>query len=206
MAKGGKNGSNTFGEGWGTFPPTFPPSKTPDLGGSGGRRPAAAPWTRSGRGGVREGKRGWGRRGRRGPRTLALSRQPAWRDNIVAPVHVARQGGPRHLRRGAALARAASVATLSRHMHWRDRGYLSRHAGWRDKANVLGPRRPPLPHPPFLSLTPPRLELVQGSPPAAAPPIPPNPAFWGEKSWGKRSPPFPEGIAPIFSSFNCAHL
>jgi len=64
---------------------------------------------------------------------LALSRQPAWRDRLVAPVHVARQGGPRHRRRGAALARAASVATLSRHMHWRDRGYLSRHAGWRDQ-------------------------------------------------------------------------
>jgi len=64
---------------------------------------------------------------------LALSRQPAWRDRLVAPVHVARQEGPRHRRRGAALARAASVATLSRHMHWRDRGYLSRHAGWRDQ-------------------------------------------------------------------------
>jgi len=25
--KGGKNGSNTFGEGWGTFPPTFPHPK-----------------------------------------------------------------------------------------------------------------------------------------------------------------------------------
>jgi len=43
---------------------------------------------------------------------------------FVAPVHVARQGGPRHRRRGAALARAASVATLSRHMHWREQtGY-----------------------------------------------------------------------------------
>ena len=29
-------------------------------------------------------------------------------------MHVARQGGPRHRRRGAALARAANVATLSR--------------------------------------------------------------------------------------------
>ena len=46
-----------------------------------GGRPAATPWRRSDRGGVRERKRGWGRRGRRGPRTLALSRQPVWRDN-----------------------------------------------------------------------------------------------------------------------------
>jgi len=46
---------------------------------------------------------------------------------------VARQGGPRYPRRGAALARAASVATLPRHMHWRDRGYLSRHTGWRNQ-------------------------------------------------------------------------
>jgi len=95
--------------------------------------PAARTCYCSGRGGVRERKGGWGRRGRRGPRTLALSRQPAWRDRLVAPVHVAQQRGPRQHRRGAALARAASVATLSRHMHWRDRGYLSRHAGWRDQ-------------------------------------------------------------------------
>jgi len=81
-----------------------------------------------------EGKKG--RVGEKRParaRILALSRQPAWRDRLVAPMHVARQQGPRHRRRGAALARATSVATLSRHMHWRDRGYLSRHAGWRDQ-------------------------------------------------------------------------
>ena len=126
-------GAIPSGKGGERFPPLFP-SKTPDLGGIwGGRWPAASPWTRSARGGLREGKRGWGRRGRRGPRTLALSRQPAWRNNIVAPVHVARQGGPRQRRRGAALARAASVATLSRHMHWRDRGYLSRQGKWRDQ-------------------------------------------------------------------------
>jgi len=46
---------------------------------------------------------------------------------------VARQGGSRQRRRGVVLARAASVAILSRHMHWRDRGYLSRHDGWRDQ-------------------------------------------------------------------------
>ena len=33
MVKGGKNGSNTFGEGWGTFPPL--PPQMPDLGGGG---------------------------------------------------------------------------------------------------------------------------------------------------------------------------
>ena len=130
--KGEKNRSNTFGEGWGTFSPT-PPPKGRIWGDLGGAAAGGDPWTTSGRGGVRERKGGWGGGGRRGPRTLPLSRQPAWRDKLVAPVHVARQGGPRHRRRGAALARAASVATLSRHMHWRDRGYLSRHAGWRDQ-------------------------------------------------------------------------
>ena len=34
--KGEKNGSNTFGEGWGTFSPTFPPPKRRIWGGSGG--------------------------------------------------------------------------------------------------------------------------------------------------------------------------
>ena len=33
--KGEKNGSNTFGEGWGTFPPTSPPKRRIG-GGSGG--------------------------------------------------------------------------------------------------------------------------------------------------------------------------
>ena len=33
MVKGGEKRANTFGEGWGTFPPTPPPQKTPDLGG-----------------------------------------------------------------------------------------------------------------------------------------------------------------------------
>ena len=36
MVKGGKNGSNTFGEGWGTFPLTFPPPKRRIWGGPGG--------------------------------------------------------------------------------------------------------------------------------------------------------------------------
>ena len=92
MVTEGKNGSNTFGEGRGTFPPIPPPN--------------------AGFGGM-----------------------PARAQDIglVAPVLVARQGGPRHRRRGATLARAASVATLSRHMHWRDRGYLSRQGKWRDQ-------------------------------------------------------------------------
>ena len=123
--KGGKNGSNTFGEGWGMFPPTSPPPKGRiwgDLGGgAAGGDELLLLWS-----GRSEGKKG--RVGEKRParaRILALSRQPAWRDRLVAPVHVARQGGSRHRRRGAALARAASVATLSRHMHWRDRGYLA---------------------------------------------------------------------------------
>ena len=130
MVKGGEKRANIFGKGWEMFPPT-PPQNAGFGGDLGG--PAATRWRRAAQGGVRERKGGWGRRGRRGPMTLALSRQPAWRDRLVAPVHVARQGGPRHRRRGAALARAASVATLSRHMHWRDRGYLSRHEAWRDQ-------------------------------------------------------------------------
>ena len=131
MVKGRKIGAIPSGKGGERFPQLFSPQKA-GFGGMGGAAAGGDPWTSSGRGGVRERKGGWGRRGWR-PRTLALSRQPAWRDRLVAPVHVARQGGPRHRRRGAALARAASVATLSRHMHWRDKGYLSRHAGWRDQ-------------------------------------------------------------------------
>jgi len=45
---------------------------------------------------------------------LALSRQPAWRDSLVAPVHVARQAWPRRRPPGAPPGRAASVAALSR--------------------------------------------------------------------------------------------
>ena len=65
---------------------------------------------------------GRGRKSWHGPKSLALSRQPAWRDKAVAPAHVARQAQPRQCPRGTALARAASGATLSRHMQWRDRG------------------------------------------------------------------------------------
>ena len=64
--------------------PQLPPQR-PDLGASGGgggrRRPLDES---SGRGGVRERKGGWGRGGRRRPRTLVLSRQPAWRDKSYA--------------------------------------------------------------------------------------------------------------------------
>ena len=93
-----------------------------------GRRPLDALWS-----GWSEGRKG--RVGEKRPvraRILVLSRQPAWHDRLVAPVHVARQGGPRQRRRGAARARAASVSTLSRHMHWHDRGYLSCRGKWRD--------------------------------------------------------------------------
>ena len=38
-----------------------------------------------------------------------------------------------HVIADAALARAASVATLSHHMHWHDIGYLSRRGKWRDQ-------------------------------------------------------------------------
>ena len=129
--KEGKNESNTFGEGWGTFPPT-PPQKARFRGiwgGAAGGDDLLLLWSRRSdekKERVRE------KRPARA-RILALSRQPAWRDRLVAPVHVARQGGPRHRRRGAALARAASGATLSRHMHWHDRGHLSRHAAGRDQ-------------------------------------------------------------------------
>ena len=109
----------------------FYTKKMPDLSRSRGAAAGSRAGRRPARSGVRERMGGWGRW--RGLRTLALSRQPAWRDRLVAPVHVARQGGSRHRRRDAALARATSVATLSRHMQWRDRGYLSRHAAWRDQ-------------------------------------------------------------------------
>ena len=134
--KGRKMGEIPSGKGGERFPVLFPLKKSDfggDLGRGGGRR---RPWTRCGQGGAREEKGGWGTRDRR-PRTLALSRQPAWRDRLVAPLHVARQVGPRHRRRVAALARAASVATLSRHMHWRDRGYLSRRGKWCDQTDYF---------------------------------------------------------------------
>ena len=91
MVKGGENRDNTIGKGWGTFLPTFPPSKRRISGRIWGA-PAttwAQVWSGSRRGGVG----GRGRKGWRGPKSLALSRQPTWRDKIVAPVHVARQEG-----------------------------------------------------------------------------------------------------------------
>ena len=124
MVKGGKNGSNTFGEGWGTFPPTFPPPKVRIWRDLGVGRPAATTCCCSGRGGVRERKGGWGRRGRRGPRILALSRQPAWRGRLVAPVHVARQRGPRQSQRGHTVG---PPGHLSRQWCWHDKPTLSRH-------------------------------------------------------------------------------
>ena len=112
----------------------------------------------------------------------------------VAPLHVARQCG----HAGGPCQRSAATA-----MTWPS---LSRHAGWRDKANVLGPRRPLLPHPPFLSLTHPRPELVQGRRRPPPPPrSPPKSDFFRGKSTGNRSPPFPEDIAPNISSFNRVH-
>ena len=53
--------------------------------------------------------------GRGPPRPLVIS--------LVTPMHVARQGGPRHRLRGTGPARLASVAPLSRCMHWHDKGY-----------------------------------------------------------------------------------
>ena len=115
------------------FSPTFLPPKGRiwrDLGGgAAGGDDLLLLWS-----GRSEGKKG--RVGEKRParaRILALSRQPAWRDRLVVPVHAVRQAQPRQRPSGAALARAASVATLSRHMYWRDRGYLSHHAGWRDQ-------------------------------------------------------------------------
>ena len=139
-----------------------------------------------------------------------LSRHWEWRDQNDLPRHQVQNSVLTGL--GHTMARQSGLVAptpLARQMPrpvmtWPS---LSRHAGWRDKANIQGPRRPLLPHPPFLSLTPPRPEQQQvvaaGRP---TPQIPPNPAFWVGESWGKRSPHFPEGIAPIFSSFNRAHL
>ena len=59
---------------------------------------------------------------------------------LVAPVHVARQRC--HVIAPSAqpwcsTASSASVAALSRHMHWRDRGYLSRQVHWRDQTGYV---------------------------------------------------------------------
>ena len=91
--------------------PQLPPPKAGFggiWGGGGRRRPLEELWS-----GRTEGKKG-----------RVGERRPARAQDIglVAPVHAARQGRPRHRPRGAALAWAASVATLSRHMHWRDSG------------------------------------------------------------------------------------
>ena len=62
--------------------------------------------------------------GEEGKKGRVGEKEPARAQDIdlVALVHAARQGRTRHRPRGAALARTASVATLSRHMHWRDSG------------------------------------------------------------------------------------
>ena len=79
--KGGKNGSNTFGEGWGTFPPTFPPPKGwiwRDLGGgAAGGDDLLLLWS-----GRSEGKKG-----------RVGEKKPAWAQDIglVGPARMARQ-------------------------------------------------------------------------------------------------------------------
>jgi len=100
----------------GEGPERFPP-KTTGFGGIGeGGSPAAAGTSRWARSGGRR-KGGWGRRG------------PA-RAQDVAPsatgVHVTTPAG-------APLPTAATVATLSCHPQWHDRGYLTRHYSWRDQ-------------------------------------------------------------------------
>jgi len=105
--KGGKNWSNTFGEAWGTFPPTFPHPKGRiwrDLGGgAAGGDDVLFLWS-----GRSEGKKG--RVGEKRPaRALYIG--------LVAPSRVARQVGPRHHRHGH----------LSRQWSWRDKPTLSRH-------------------------------------------------------------------------------
>ena len=118
--KGRENGSNTFGEGWRAFSPTFPPQNARFGGIWGGAGGAVV--------GEEEGKKG--RVGEKGlPRAHDIG--------LVAQVHAARQACPRHRPPGAALARAASMATLSRHMHWRDKGYLSRRGRWRDQTGYF---------------------------------------------------------------------
>jgi len=63
--------------------------------------------------------------GEEGKKGRVGEKEPARAQDIdlVALVHAARQGRARHRQHGAPLAWAASVATLSRHMHWRDRGF-----------------------------------------------------------------------------------
>ena len=79
MVKAGKNGSNTFGEGWGTFPPTPPNAGFGGIWGGGGgrRRPLDALWS------------GWseGRKGRVGEKRPARAQDIG----LVAPARMARQ-------------------------------------------------------------------------------------------------------------------
>ena len=78
--KGGKNGSNTFGEAWGTFPPTFPHPKGriwKDLrGGAAGADDLLFLWS----------GRGEGNKGRVGERRPARAQDIG----LVAPARMAR--------------------------------------------------------------------------------------------------------------------
>jgi len=134
--KGGKNGSNTFGEGWGTFPPTFPHPKGRiwrDLGGgAAGGDHLLLLWS----------GRSEGKKGRVGEKRPARSLD----NGLVAPARMARQGGPRHHRPG--ICRASGVGAtrpLCRAIvcprpvspefctWWRGRSFWSRHSQWRDR-------------------------------------------------------------------------
>ena len=93
MVKGGKNESNTFGEGWGMFPPT--PPKRRIWGGRGGAAGGDAleeVW--SGRSGGKKGRVGEKRPARTQDIGLVaparMARQCMWRDRVATPGQVAR--------------------------------------------------------------------------------------------------------------------
>ena len=141
------------------------------------------PWTSSGQGGVREGKEGGGRRPAR-----------AQDIGLVAPARMARQ-----LRRvGDDVALPVAPHALAR--QFVAPGGLARQGQYPGPAGLFSPTLS------FLPSVLPEQSASRATPPATAPRSPTNPVFWRGESGGKRSPPFPEGIAPIFSSFNHAHL
>ena len=115
---------------------------------------------------------------------------------LVAPVHVARQCGHAGGLNQRCAATAMTWPSLSRHMHWRDKPVAP--CGLARRGQYLGPCRPLLPHPPFLSLTPPRSDLLQGVA-AGRPPRPPQiRIFGGEKVGGIVPHPSPK-VLPLIS-------
>ena len=130
-----------------------------------------------------------------------LGHTMARQSRLVAPTPLARQ---MPWRPDSVAMLALTWPSLSRHMHCRDKPVAP--CGLARQSQYPGPAP--------ASSPPPSLSFPHSSPTRATvgrrhrPPHPPDPSKSGllGGSCGKRSPPFPEGIAPIFSSFNRAYL